>query len=724
MNNLLEPKLAHKLARLQRFWLWKRRHLVQEVHEHICAADAHMLQLATHGKALQAALEKINAENAQLQSTHAAQTERLAERNAAYQGLSVTHEELRTEAAKLRQEFNTLTTQHAALQQQLQITHTKLTQWQSAHQSLHAEHTQLQAAHTKQTQQLVERTAEHQRLSEAHALLQSEATELHQKLSELSAQHAALEQQLATTNAELSESQSAHQRIEAAHQQLQSDHTSLEQQLAKRDTEYRHLAEKHDNQLALLASQEEAFQQLQLLHQELVEEKSSLRAEHRELASVYELVQDRYDLVCAILNCHPANNPALQQLQHWLAGDFVQSVQRLELPGKATTYALEQARAIAQHVELLADAPALHDKFLVAVAGGFSSGKSSFVSSFMASEASELLPTGINPVTAIPTYVMPGESLVIEGHTLKGAHMPLTPEAYGSLTHDFISEMGFNVKEIMPYVVLQSPMPRLEHIAFIDMPGYNPAQSEVADTAADEGIASAALTEADAVIWLLGLDSNGTLSSDDIGFLLEHADANKPLYVVLNKADLRPLKAIREVVKEIKKNLDRTGIGYEGISAYSATLGKELFHHGKSLKEVMTLWDHHSSAAAAIHKEFESLINGLEEASRLMRKNTEDALELVHSLRLDCVELSAHKGGGTETWMAQRLFGGTEGRTERLREGVEDKLARLQRAVTTAVRDEVSSVLKNLREHGHELLRHACGAQEPAATFARAYRQD
>ena len=33
-------------------------------------------------------------------------------------------------------------------------------------------------------------------------------------------------------------------------------------------------------------------------------------------------------------------------------------------------------------------------------------------------------------------------------------------------------------------------------------------------------------------------------------------------------------------------------------------------------------------------------------------------------------------------------------------------------------------LLKNLREHGHELLRHACGAQEPSATFARAYRQD
>jgi len=663
-----------------------------------------MLQLAMHGKALQAALEKNKAEHAQLQSTHAAQTERLAECNTAHQDLSKLHEGLRAEASNLRQEFNDLGTQHAALQQRLQIAHAKLTQWQSAHQSLRAEHTQLQATHTNQTQQLIELNAEHRRLSEAHA---------------------DLERQLAATNAALSESQSAHQRIEAAHQRLQSDHRSLMEKLVKRDAEFQHLTEKHSSQSALLKSQEEAFQQLQHTHEMLAEENTSLHAEHRELTSAYELVQDRYDLVCAILNCQPANNPALQQLQHWLAGDFVQNVQRLDLPGKASTHALELARAIAQHVELLADAPALHDKFLVAVAGGFSSGKSSFVSSFMAREASDLLPTGINPVTAIPTYVMPGETLVIKGHTFRGAHMPLTPEAYGSLTHDFISEMGFNVKEIMPYVVLQSPMPRIEHIAFIDMPGYNPAHSEATDTAADEGIASAALTEADAVIWLLGLDSNGTLSGDDISFLLEHADASKPLYVVVNKADLRPLKAIKEIVKEIRKNLDRTGIGYEGISAYSATLGKELLHHGKSLKEVMTSWDHHSSAAAAVHKEFESLMNGLDEAAQLMQKNTEDVRNLVHSLRLDFVELSAHKGGGTETsWTIHRLFGGTQDRTERLREEVVNKLERLESAVTTSVRDDVSSVLNHLREHGHELLRHACGVQEPAATFARAYQQD
>lgn len=731
MSGLLEPRLAPALERLQRFWLWKRRQLVQEVHAHIRTADAYTLRLTTHGKALQAVLEKTAAEHSQLQLTHAAQTEQLAERNAAHQSLSAAHEELRAKAANLHQECGSLTAQNTALQQQLQTAHATLAQWQSAHQTLRAEHQHLQEAYTAQTQRLGERDAEHHRLSAAHELLQAEAAELRKKFSDLTTQHAALEKQLATTNAELLQWQSAHQRLEAAHRQLQSDHADLEGKLIQRNAEYRQLAEIHDNQSNVLASREEALGQLQSAHEDLSQAHTSLYtkrlrllAKHCKLRSAYQLVQYRYDLVCAILSCSPADNPALQHLQYWLAEDFVQDVQRLELPAKATTHALEQARAIAQHVELLADAPALHDKFLVAVAGGFSSGKSSFVSSFMAREAATLLPTDIKPVTAIPTYVMPGEALVIEGHTFKGAHVPLTPEAYGNLTHDFIAEMGCNVKEIMPYVVLQSPMPRLKHLAFIDMPGYNPAQSEVVDTAADQSIASAALTEADAVIWLLGLDSNGTLSGDDITFLLEHADASKPLYVVLNKADLRPENAVIQILAEIKNNLDSVGIVCEGISAYSALWGKELFHDGKSLQEVLTQWDHHSSAAAAVHKEFESLMDGLEAASQLGRKNTEDVRALVHSLRLDLVELSAQKGGGTEAWAALRFVGGAEGRAQRLGEGIEEKLQRLQKAVATTAWDEATSVLKKAREHGHELLRHACDVQEPPATFAHANGED
>ena len=677
IDDLLEPRLFRALERLQRFWLWNRRKLVEEVQQHVRETDAHTIRLLTHRNTLQAELEKLQADYAQLQSTH--------------QGLASVHVQIRGEAEELRQSFDELTVHHLALQSQLEASSAELSQWKSAHQVLVATHQQLQSDHATLVKLLAERDAEYQNLSAIHS-------------SQLT-QFATLE----GTHAQL---QSEHENLAAAHQQLQSDHATLAQRLAERDAEYQNLSATHSNQLIQFATLEETHQQLQSAHDTLTREHSLLHEERDGLTHDRQLVQNRYDLVCTILNCERADNPALWELKGWLTGDFIQDVQWLELPAKATAHALEQASAIAQHVELLADAPALRDKFLVAVAGGFSTGKSSFVSSFMSPAVANLLPTGINPVTAIPTYVIPGKSLVIEGHTFKGAHMPLTTEAYGGLTHDFISKMGFNVKEIMPYVVLQAPMSRLEHIAFIDMPGYNPAQSDVMGTASDQGIASAALIEADAVIWLLGLDSNGTLPSDDIKFLLEHADATKPLYVVLNKADLRPENDVRQIVQEIEQNLADTGIACEGISAYSATQRRELLHHGKRLEEMLTQWDHSSSAAAAVHMEFESLMDALQTASQLVCKNTKDARLLARTLLVDIVELSAYRGGGTAFWESLRSAHGIEDRTQRLHEGIENKLQLLQNAMATTEWSEAASVLKNARERGHALLRRSCGEQE------------
>lgn len=54
---------------------------------------------------------------------------------------------------------------------------------------------------------------------------------------------------------------------------------------------------------------------------------------------------------------------------------------------------------------------------------------------------------------------MPGRELSIYGHTRKGAHVALTKDEYAQLTHDFIANMGFNVKEVMPHVVIEAPMP-------------------------------------------------------------------------------------------------------------------------------------------------------------------------------------------------------------------------------------------------------------------------
>lgn len=627
MSDLLAPRLTAPLARLQRFWTWRRRELVQEVMTYAQATDTHTVRLIAHG---------------------------------------------------------------SSLQTELDLTRSALSDLQNEHGNLETTLDQLQSAHTAQARQLEDQIAR--------------CLDLTQTVDRLAAQSNSQQSEIERTSVELTNQQGRFRFLANAHQELQATCDFQSEQLADCKEELRTLSERHARQSAKLAGVER-------LH-------TDLQGELRQLAEKYERLQDQHDLVCAILDREPAVNPALARLKQWLAMDFAQDVQRLDLSARDTAQALAQAHAIAQHVELVADAPMLRDKFLVAVAGGFSAGKSSFVSSFLSAAAAELLPTGINPVTAIPTYVMPGEDVVIEGHTFRGAHLSLTPEAYGELTHDFISAMGFNLKRIMPYVVVQSPMPALEHIAFIDMPGYNAAESEVAHTAADYDIAGAGLIEADAVIWLLGLDSNGTLPKGDIAFLVEHADESKPLYVVLNKADLRPPDAVKQVIQEIQKHLEAQGIPYQGISAYSATIGKEFYHQGESLMAVLEKWDHSTSAAASVHKEFEAMIDGLELALAEACRSSDDAKALTHSLTLDLMELSSQQEFRMMLDSSDGLLSFLGQRFNDLRNDVGDKLQQLRQVIAGMDRSNDPRILRLAREHGHELLRACLPYADPVTSEA------
>lgn len=634
---LLSPKLEPVLARLKSFWPWGRNALVQKLQQQIAEADEHTLRMQALRRNIEAELAKVNAE------------------------LGATSGHLE--------------------QSQLQ-------------------HKQLQAEHSAQTQQLLERSSAYAALVQAHELQQSE-------LGKLQVAHTALDKAYAQLRA-------AHQHLEVEHKQLQAAHSEQSRRLADCTSAYEMLTDAHD-QLRLQAAKhfaeleqairdlnalQEAHTQLEHAHGALGNQYASLQNDYTQLSSTAAVVESRYNLVCNILSSKPAENPALIELKNWLAGEFARDVQRLELPADVTSPALEQAQAIGLHVELLSDSPALRTKFLVAVAGGFSSGKSSFVTSFMRKEYSQLLAKGIQPVTAIPTYVMPGSDLSIYGHTSKGAHVELSRDEYAQLTHDFIANMGFNVKEIMPHVVIESPMPTLEHMAFIDMPGYDPAASDKADTAADHGIASAALSEADAVIWLVALDSNGTLPANDLKFLLLHAD-DRPLYVVLNKADLRPLSNLEAIVEKIKEHLEDSGIHFEGICAYSSTLGKELLHDGKSLSEVMQEWDHLSDAALVLHKEFDVLVSTLEKHSRQQLNKVEAVNDLAHSLELDFMQMV-----GSES----KTFETAKDRLTQLKE--------LAESISGTERDDTSKRLENMRVRGHKLLQDNFGSdyQSPPKT--------
>ncbi|WP_197468454.1 dynamin family protein, partial [Alcanivorax sp. HI0083] len=115
------------------------------------------------------------------------------------------------------------------------------------------------------------------------------------------------------------------------------------------------------------------------------------------------------------------------------------------------------------------------ERTVVAVAGGFSSGKSSFITSlFLSDDVS--LPIGIEPVTAIPTYVFHADKPVVSGYPSGGGCFEIPQHIYSRLSHKFVEEFGFNLRDLLPFISLEVPMESCRNLAFIDLPGYNPGE--------------------------------------------------------------------------------------------------------------------------------------------------------------------------------------------------------------------------------------------------------
>ena len=207
----------------------------------------------------------------------------------------------------------------------------------------------------------------------------------------------------------------------------------------------------------------------------------------------------------------------------------------------------------------------IYKKNIIAVVGGFNSGKSAFISSFFADKTLSL-PLSSKPSTAIATFVLAGEKTKLVGVSSNGNRVDLSeldPQIHSKISHDFIKGFGFKLKKIMPFMVLQAPLIKnCEHLCFIDTPGYGSTQD-------DEKSAKEFLNDTNALILLKGANNGATLQEDDEKFLKSLDLSGKKLFVMLTKAELEsePEKIINYIVGQ----LDDWKIDFEGVSACYVT---------------------------------------------------------------------------------------------------------------------------------------------------------
>jgi GTP-binding protein EngB required for normal cell division len=182
--------------------------------------------------------------------------------------------------------------------------------------------------------------------------------------------------------------------------------------------------------------------------------------------------------------------------------------------------------------------------FEVAFFGRVSSGKSSLLNALL---GDDILPVGINPITAVPTRLRSGPNAravitFVDGHSEK---IPLDEIA------QFVTEQGNpgNTRNVIK-AVAEIPSPSLaQGIVLVDTPGLG--------SLATRGTAETLAYLPSADLGVLLIDAGATLSEEDIGTFRLLYEAGIPSLVLLSKADLLQPDDMESALAYISEHLEQ-----------------------------------------------------------------------------------------------------------------------------------------------------------------------
>ncbi len=345
-------------------------------------------------------------------------------------------------------------------------------------------------------------------------------------------------------------------------------------------------------------------------------------------------LKERYDLIARILNAK-MKNEGLEEYQSILDNEFLEFASGVDSL-KEKEIALLTLQEIKKELQLVASYPSLFQKTMVAVGGGFSAGKSTFLNQLLGLKLK--LPEHMNPTTAIPTYCLKGKKEVLMGFSQNGGMVELPHLAFD---HQFLNSLGFNLKEIMPFMLLSAPSVPFEFLCFIDTPGFNSANQGYTD--GDKEASKESLKHAQNILWFINCES-GEIHEDDLEYLQELYEEGKQVFIVLSRADSRTKRQLEEIAIKIKETLEDHGIEFLGIGAYSATRYQEIKEFSEkspvfdSLEEFLMKLNKRSekqneilSVLYEMHLRYEKAIE--QDADQFKRYQSE-----LHSVRLDLMQ--------------------------------------------------------------------------------------
>lgn len=255
---------------------------------------------------------------------------------------------------------------------------------------------------------------------------------------------------------------------------------------------------------------------------------------------------------------------------------------------------------------ILLDHSNFSDAVNVAIGGGYSSGKSSFLNNITGIGA--VLPTGIEPVSMINTYISFSDKvtkLIVSGKNCKGHVVKLNREVLDCIQHS--SKSKVYVSSVLDELYINIPVSKereyLKGLVFIDTPGYNNSDNANKENGkTDSDTASDALKDSAALFWCIDAEA-GTISQRDIEELDETIGDkdNYPFVIVFNKMDKKPNDEIVKILKSAEKvcksklkiqPIDIIGFSSIGESAiYSLKTKKNATTRGGVMKVLASIFN-------------------------------------------------------------------------------------------------------------------------------------
>jgi len=421
--------------------------------------------------------------------------------------------------------------------------------------------------------------------------------QLQTKQQELAAIACLFDQEKVThqvTRAELSQSQATVRQLEERQSHAIEKISQLESFLERQRIE--------------LLSKEERFSLLEEIEKQLKASHISLKTSYDDISQQHLTLSEKFDFVRHILAELPPHNQGLTEFAHLINDEYMNFASR-ESSLAEEAQAMVEMQGILAELQINTHFSSIAGKNILGIAGGFSSGKSAFINSFIKDQSVQLA-TGINPVTVVPSYIVCSQQTCIKGYSYSGGSIELDGKFYTTLSHEYLKSFGFDLRRILPFISVNVLMdPELfGNLCIIDTPGYNPG-FDGATQVSDRNTATEQVKQASALIWVIGLDPAGTISQSDIEFIQNTSFRGGALYIVLNKADVKPEEDIATIMLQVDDALNFSGIEYAGMCAYSSTKKREYGCSGEPFADFLRSHNHKVDVAGIIFRKIDGIFN-------------------------------------------------------------------------------------------------------------------